>query len=1215
MTKKSTKEKPRKKTGKKAEASEDAIRKPGRKKSSPKKTVKAAAKKSTVSKTAAGKSASKKAAAKSSAKKKAGTKTAAGTGAENHRKARLRRRAEAELNRHLSRLNKISERDKDELIHELGTYQIELELQNEELRRAQAELEESQARLADLYNQSPVGYFTFDPKSTITTVNLTGAAMLGREREKLINNIFTVFVHPGDTDTFYLHLRGVLKEKTARSAELRLRPGIASKVTHIRLESMPVVDENGQVLEVRSTASDITKRVKAQAALAESEKRFRTMAETTLDIIFQVDTKGRISYVSPAAESLGYSPKEVVGRSIEDFLVPDDIPAALEALRQVLGGKKVKLFQLRLLRPDGTPVFYEINANPLFRDGRISGVQGLARDISERKEAENLIRQKEEQLAAILDNLTEGIIVSDLEGNLTYWNPAAVRQFGFSSENEYLRALADFEDIFELSTPEDGILPLEKWPMSRIIRGETLRHQEVKIRRRDSDWERYCNFSGRVAHDGVENPLQAVLAISDITERKRAEVQIERNNALLAAINKIFQAGMSCTNAEKLGKKMLSVAQQLTDSGFGYIGEVGSDGRLHDLAATGPGWERCETIELSGRRPPENTLIAELYEKVLSGAGPFYTNGPMGRGDNGVQPLLTSFLGVPLQYGNQMTGVLALGNREDGYGDSDIETILPLAGAFMEVLFKCRAERLIQINEQRAITEARRFKQFFEFSPIPVWIAHDPECRKITGNLAAAELMGVPTDYNVSQQPAPGEKNIEFKHFKNGRELDPAEMPLQQAMATGRTIDTVELEIVMADGMQRTMIGAATPLFDENQGIQGGIAAYLDITERRNIEKQLQQAKQDWEETFDAMPDLVAILDEDHKIVRANKAMAERFGLTPRELVGRKCFDCCHGSAEPAKNCPHADLLRDKKGHSRELRLENLKGDFLVSATPLPDENGNITRSIHVARDITEQKKAEKEIKQLNQELTESLIQLEVANINLKRSNEDLQHFASIVSHDLQEPLRTISSFVGLLARRYQEKLDEKGTLFMRHITDSTDHMQKLLNDLLDYSRVGGGVLIRKPVDLGRVVKDIKRNLDRRIKENRAEITSSDLPVISGDEMQLFNLLQNLISNALKYRGEKYPRITVSAEHDREKNEWTVCVRDNGIGFDPRHAEQIFLIFQRLHLRSEFEGTGIGLAVCKKIVERHGGRIWAESEPGRGAAFYFTLPDRATEDD
>jgi light-regulated signal transduction histidine kinase (bacteriophytochrome) len=270
------------------------------------------------------------------------------------------------------------------------------------------------------------------------------------------------------------------------------------------------------------------------------------------------------------------------------------------------------------------------------------------------------------------------------------------------------------------------------------------------------------------------------------------------------------------------------------------------------------------------------------------------------------------------------------------------------------------------------------------------------------------------------------------------------------------------------------------------------------------------------------------------------------------------------------------------------------------------DEIGTVVRSGGMVHDITGRKVAEKEILILNKKLQHSIRQLAVSNRELERSNQDLQQYAYIISHDLQEPLRTVSSFVQLLRRRYQGRLDAKADTFINFAVEATAHMQRLLTDLLLFSRVGGGELHLEKVPLATVLEKNLLHLRKAIEESGAQIEDESLPVVLGDEMQLTNLLQNLISNALKFRGELPPRIHVSSK--READEWIICVRDNGIGIDPQFAERIFLIFQRLHRRDDYSGTGIGLAICKKVVERHGGRIWVESALGRGAAFYFSLP-------
>jgi PAS domain S-box-containing protein len=276
----------------------------------------------------------------------------------------------------------------------------------------------------------------------------------------------------------------------------------------------------------------------------------------------------------------------------------------------------------------------------------------------------------------------------------------------------------------------------------------------------------------------------------------------------------------------------------------------------------------------------------------------------------------------------------------------------------------------------------------------------------------------------------------------------------------------------------------------------------------------------------------------------------------------------------------------------RFIRPDGSTGYYYSTFQGKYDEEGNLISIIGTVLDITERKSAEET--------------LQLTLVDLERSNKELEQFAYVASHDLQEPLRMVASYTQLLAQRYEGQLDDKARMFIDYAVDGAVRMQRLINDLLAYSRVNTQVKTHEILDSHAVLGEALRNLSAAIEENRAIVSNDDLPTVRADAIQLSQLFQNLIGNAIKFHSAELPRIQVSAcDLGRE---WQFSVKDNGIGIDAQYADKVFVIFQRLHTRQEYSGTGIGLAICKRIVERHGGRIWFESEPGKGSTFYFTLP-------
>ncbi len=259
---------------------------------------------------------------------------------------------------------------------------------------------------------------------------------------------------------------------------------------------------------------------------------------------------------------------------------------------------------------------------------------------------------------------------------------------------------------------------------------------------------------------------------------------------------------------------------------------------------------------------------------------------------------------------------------------------------------------------------------------------------------------------------------------------------------------------------------------------------------------------------------------------------------------------------------------------------------------PIYDEMGNVVAVEGIARDITERKRGAEE--------------LERAMAELARSNAELEQLTCVTSHELQEPLHMVARCVNLLQRRYKDKIDSHTEKIIGYALDGASRMQRLINDLLVYSRVDSEGKDFAPNNCEAIFDRALANLKAMVEESGAVVSHDALPTVMGDDSQLTQLFQNLIGNAIKFHGEEPPGVHVSAQ--KKENEWLLSVQDNGIGIDPEHSERVFMIFQRLHTEADYPGTGIGLSICKKIVERHGGRIWVDSEPGKGSTFYFTIP-------
>lgn len=351
---------------------------------------------------------------------------------------------------------------------------------------------------------------------------------------------------------------------------------------------------------------------------------------------------------------------------------------------------------------------------------------------------------------------------------------------------------------------------------------------------------------------------------------------------------------------------------------------------------------------------------------------------------------------------------------------------------------------------------------------------------------------------------------------------------------------------------------------------------------------------------IDSMMDILIVTDADDRITFVNKTTCEYLGYSSEELLGRDVKTLFDG--DPLDCLQFDEILERSSFKNIEKNIRTSSGRYLtlLISGSLVVSDDEVQSIVFIGKDITDLKRAEEKLKEYTEELL--------------RKNKELQDFAYIASHDLQEPLRKIRAFGERLMRKYKEQLDEQGQDYLNRMINASERMQQLISGLLMYCRVTTKVQPFQKVDLNRIVNEVLSDLEIKIKEVKGTVSVARLHEIDADPLQMRQLFQNLIANALKFHKEDTcPIVEIESDIISDNSGREICkisVKDNGIGFDPGHSERIFGVFERLHGRSDYEGTGIGLAICKKIVERHGGTIKATAQENKGAEFIIRLPVR-----
>ena len=524
-------------------------------------------------------------------------------------------------------------------------------------------------------------------------------------------------------------------------------------------------------------------------------------------------------------------------------------------------------------------------------------------------------------------------------------------------------------------------------------------------------------------------------------------------------------------------------------------------------------------------------------------------------------------------------------NRSDEFGTlanafdrmaSSLETSQAQLRDWAAELEKRVAERTTELSQSE-----ERYRTLTETSPDLIYVI-DPQDNVVYINNKSEEIFG------KSPEDVIGRPRVDM--FPDGVKKDPG-AGIKKVFQTGKSYST-EIVISYPDG-DKWFESRLVPLYDVSDEVIAVLGVSRDITERKTFTATIQAEKEFSDSIINSLPGIFYMFGADDKLMRWNKNFERVTGFTSQEIE----------DSHPTAFFPEDEKKIIAEGIAQVLQ----KGESVTLESDILTKNGQIIpyiltglridvegepRLIGVGMDITTRKTAEEE--------------LAAKSGALEHSNKELEQFAYVASHDLQEPLRMITSYLQLLVRRYRDKLDGDALEFIDYAVDGASRMKQLINDLLVYSRVNTVTKEFALTDMEEVFQSAVKNLQVVIEESQAEITHDPLPIVMADDVQMVSLFQNLIGNAIKYQGDEVPRIHIGVTNTH--HEWQFSFKDNGIGIEPQYFERVFVIFQRLHSRDAYTGTGIGLAVSKRIVERHNGHIWVESQPGQGSTFYFTLP-------
>ncbi|MGQ3413651.1 PAS domain S-box protein [Natrinema sp. LN54] len=973
-------------------------------------------------------------------------------------------------------------------------------------------LDERESEFEKTFNRITDAFIGLDPSWEITYVNERGSEILDPEHQGLVGKNFWDPFEPALGTTFEEEYRKAMETQEPTSFEEYYPP------LSMWFEVHAYPSESGLSIYFR----DVSEQKEREQEL----ELFRTLLDHSNDsvLVTDPDTGQFLDVNETACQQRGYSREELLQLSVPDVETEIADREEWQSFMKDLRSEDQVTFDGRHRRKDGTTFPVEVNVSLVKLEQEY--VLAVARDVTERKKREKDLRETKRQLELATKAASVGLWTWDIRENVVTADEYLAESYGIDPDEAVEGG--PMEQFYEPILEEDTEQTWEQ--LERAV--EETGELETEYRIRDAEGDvKWVVARGKVIYDNDGEPVRLNGAVTDITERKERERELERAHDLLDKTQRIADVGGWEIDPETK--------------------EVFWTKQIFDLLEVPDDEEPSIDEAIDMYHEDDQSIVETALEEALDTAEPF-----------DVEVRIRT-------HGDEIRWLRLQGVPEvDDDGD-----VVSFRGAAQDITGRKERERELET--------------LFEVLPVGVVVA-EADGEIIEANDTAHQIWGGDVfDANSVEEY----ERYPVQWADSGERVPPEEMTLARVLDGEEVTEPDIFEIEAADDEHRIVELQGMPIRNDTGDVIRGVVTLSDITGRKEAQRQLAESERLYRTLAEHFPNgVVGVYDFD---LRYSLAAGELIGdpaPSVKEVEGSRMPDLYPDEVVEDLEPLFRAAIED--GETGSTRATVVGRRWQVWATPLRDANGEIFAGLSFAQDITKQIEREEKLAELVEKLEES--------------NERLEQFAYAASHDLQEPLRMVSSYLQLLESRHSDDFDDDAEEFLEFAVDGADRMRDMIDGLLEYSRVDTLGDPLEPVDLDHLVAEVQEDLQIQIAESGAQITTQDLPHVEGDDSQLRQVFQNLFSNAITYSGDKKPKVHVEA--DRRGQKWEISIHDNGVGIDPDDQDRVFKVFQRLHSREEHSGTGIGLALCQRIVERHGGRIRVDSEPGEGSTFSFTLP-------